>query len=153
VTRWSCRSGNESLRRAPDAASRAYASAFIGYSYLAKREAAKAVDFLEEAVSAFSSFHFPPWEGLVSAKLAEARLLLSDLEGAHEAAEHGQDLTNNCGYRYGTGWACRALAHVAHAQGRVAEGNDLLDQARTIFAEIGATIELRRTLQDFAELK
>jgi class 3 adenylate cyclase/tetratricopeptide (TPR) repeat protein len=138
---------NQSLQCAPDAASRAYASAFIGYSCLAKREAAKAVDLLEKAVSDFSAFHFFPWEGLFSAKLAEARLLLGDLEGAHQAAEHGRDLTNKCGYRYGIGWACRALGHVAYAQGRVAEGDDLLNQALTIFVEIGATIELKRTLQ------
>jgi hypothetical protein len=126
---------------------------FVGYSYLAKREAAKAAELLEQAVSDFSAFHFPPWEGLFSAKLAEARLLLGELEKAHQAAERGRNLTIKSGYRYGAGWACRALAHVAHAQGRVAEGDDLLNQARTIFAEIGATIELKRTLQHFAEMK
>ena len=143
----------QSLQLAPDAASRAYASAFLGYSYLAKGEAAQAIGLLEQAVSNCNAFHFPPWEGLFGAKVAEARLLLGDIAGARNAAERSRDLTIKCGYRYGTGWAYRALARVAHAEGLNGEAKDLLEQARTIFAEIGSAIELQQTMQDLREVK
>jgi class 3 adenylate cyclase len=138
----------ESLRRAPDATSRAYASAFLGYSNLVRGDATRANDLLEEAVRNFHMFHFPPFEGLFAAKLAQVRLLLGDVDGARAAAERSRSLTTSCGYRYGTGWACRVMAHVALAEGRQAEAGELLGQATSIFDEVGAAIELRRTLQD-----
>ena len=135
----------ESLERAPDTASRAYASAFLGYSYLARGEAARAIDALEQAVRNFNMFHFPPFEGLFAAKLAEARLLLGDVDGARAAAKQSRTLTTSCGYRYGIGWACRAMGHVAFAEGRQAESRELLEAAHAIFIEIGAATEVRRT--------
>ena len=111
----------------------------------------EAIDLLEEAVSNFGAFHFPPFEGLFSAKLAEARLLLGNISGARKAAERSRDLTISCGCRYGTGWAFRALARVARVEGSNVEGDDLLLQAQTIFSEIGASIELQRTTQSLAE--
>ena len=140
----------EGLRIAPDAASRAYASAFLGYSYLVKGEPSAALDLLEQAVRSFSAFHFPAFEALFGTKLAETRLALGDIEGARTAATRGRTIAINCGYRYGLGWACRAMAHTAGAVGQNAEARELLLEARCIFAEIGAAIELQRTLQAIA---
>jgi class 3 adenylate cyclase/tetratricopeptide (TPR) repeat protein len=137
----------ESLRVAPDAASRAYASAFLGYSYLVKGEPSAALDLLEQAVRSFSAFHFPAFEALFGTKLAETRLALGDIEGARTAATRGRTIAINCGYRYGLGWACRAMALTAAAVGQNAEARELLLEARSIFAEIGAAIEFQRTTQ------
>jgi tetratricopeptide (TPR) repeat protein len=132
----------EAVRIAPERISRAYASAVLGYNHLAAGEAEAAADLLEPVVEELARFPYPPWEGLFSAKLAEAWLQLGDVINARRAAERAVAVAEGCGFAFGAGWARRALGRVAIAEGGLAEGGHHLARAREIFKGLGATLEL-----------
>ena len=132
----------EAVRIAPERISRAYASAVLGYNHLAAGEAEAAADLLEPVVEELARFPYPPWEGLFSAKLAEAWLQLGDVINARRAAERAVAVAEGCGFAFGAGWARRALGRIAIAEGGLAEGRHNLARAREIFEGLGATLEL-----------
>jgi DNA-binding winged helix-turn-helix (wHTH) protein/tetratricopeptide (TPR) repeat protein len=135
-----------SLKIAPDRVSQAYASAFLGYAHLENGDKAPSIDLLEQAVRNFQNFEFPPFEGLFSAMLAEAyRMFDNNLNDARTAAQRSVELTRSADYRFALGWAFRALARIEFSEGNHEEARKRLEQARNIFTEIGAKLELERT--------
>jgi hypothetical protein len=52
-------------------------------------------------------------------------------------------VAEGCGFKFGGGWARRALGRVAMAEGEFAAGNADLDMAREIFRGLGARLMLR----------
>src|SRR5262249_59397796 len=62
----------EAVRIAPERISRAYASAVLGYNYLAAGEAEAAADLLEPVVEELARFPYPPWGGVFAAQLGDA---------------------------------------------------------------------------------
>jgi tetratricopeptide (TPR) repeat protein len=133
----------EAVDLAPERISRAYASAVLGYNHLMAGKPRDAINLLQKVVDDFAQFPFPPWESLFAAKLAEAWLCLGDIACARQAAERAVAVAEGCGFKFGGGWARRALGRVAMAEGEFAAGNADLDMAREIFRGLGARLMLR----------
>jgi class 3 adenylate cyclase/tetratricopeptide (TPR) repeat protein len=91
-----------SLQHAPDTASHAYASAFLGYAYLEQGDAVQALPLLEQAVQRFVQFQFRPFAGWFMALLAEAYRCTQQLETAQESAQRGLAVARAAhhGYRW-----------------------------------------------------
>ena len=92
-----------SLQHAPDTASHAYASAFLGYAYLEQGDAVQALPLLEQAVQRFVQFQFRPFAGWFMALLAEAYRCTQRLETAQESAQRGLAVARAAHHGYGGG--------------------------------------------------
>ncbi len=143
---------SRSLERAPDPASTAYASAFLGYAYLEKGDAMQALPLLDKAVQIFAQFHFPQFEGWFTVLLAEAHRCTQQLETARQFAERGLAIVKSVPYWLGVGWAQRTLGRIALATAASDEANTLLEQAFDTFAAMPMPFELGRTHLDLAFL-
>ncbi len=141
-----------SLQRAPDTASNAYASAFLGYAYLEQGDAIQALPLLEQAVQRFVQFQFRPFAGWFMALLAEASRCTQRLEQAQEMAQRGLDMARAIHHGYGIGWAQRVLGRVAQDSGRHTEATISLQEALQTFASIQMPFEAGRSHLDLAAL-
>lgn len=141
-----------SLQGAPDPASTAYASAFLGYAYLEQGNAAQALPLLDQAVQRFAQFRFPQFEGWFTALLAEAHRCSGQLEAARELAQRALEIVRSVPYWFGVGWAQRSLGRIAQAAGAPANAEALLQEAVETFAAMPAPFELGRTRLDLAVL-
>lgn len=142
----------ESLRGAPDPASTAYASAFLGYAYLEQGDAMRALPLLDEAVENFAKFHFPQFEGWFTALLAEAHRCTQQFKTALVFAERSLDIVESVPYFLGIGWAQRSLGRIAWAAESHMEAETFLTQALETFVDIPMPFEMGRTKLDLAVL-
>ena len=141
-----------SLQAAPDPTSTAYASAFLGYAYLEKGEAVKALPLLEQAVERFEQFRFPQFEGWFTALLAEAHRCTRQIETARTLAQRGLDIVSSVPYWFGVGWAQRTLGRIAQTNDAFAEAKSHYQEALKTFASIPVPFEVGRTHLDLAVL-
>jgi tetratricopeptide (TPR) repeat protein len=142
----------QSLARAPDAVSRAYAVAHLGFAHLERGDHRDAVRLLDDAVRQVRAFGVRQWEGHFTTVLGEAHLAGGEYGLAHELVVHGLELTRETGNRFGIGWAERALGRVAAARGAADEAEEHLVQARATFDAIGAACEAARSAVALAEV-
>jgi class 3 adenylate cyclase/tetratricopeptide (TPR) repeat protein len=141
-----------SIQGAPDTASKAYASAFLGYAYLEQGDAIQALPLLEQAVQRFVQFQFRPFAGWFTALLAEAYRCTQRLEKAQELAQRGLDTARAAHHGYGVGWAQRALGRVAQDRGLRTEAAISLQEALQTFVAIQMPFETARSHLDLAAL-
>src|SRR5712691_6522923 len=141
-----------SIQGAPDTASKAYASAFLGYAYLEQGDAIQALPLLEQAVQRFVQFQFRPFACWFTALLAEAYRCTQQFETAQELAQRGLDIARAAHHGYGVGWALRALGRVAQARGLCTEAAIYLHEALQAFVSIQMPFETGRSHLDLAAL-
>ena len=141
-----------SLQGAPDPASTAYASAFLGYAYMEQGNADQALPLLDQAVQRFAQFRFPQFEGWFTALLAEAHRCAGQLDTARELAQRALEIVRSVPYWFGVGWAQRSLGRIALAADAPAEAEALLEEAFETFAAMPTPFELGRTRLDLAAL-
>jgi class 3 adenylate cyclase/tetratricopeptide (TPR) repeat protein len=139
-----------SLQRAPDTASKAYASAFLGYAYLEQGDIMQALPLLEQAVQRFVQFQFRPFAGWFMALLAEAYRCTQRLDQAQESAQQGLDIARAAHHGYGIGWAQRALGRAAQDRGLRTEAASYLQEALQTFVSIQMPFEAGRSHLDLA---
>jgi tetratricopeptide (TPR) repeat protein len=73
-------------------------------------------------------------------------------ERAHEPLARAIALAEASGSLSARGWALRASGRQAELEGRLTEAESLLEQARIVFAEIGAALTLGRTLNRLGQV-
>ena len=134
----------EAVQLAPDPTSRAYAAGFRAYSYL-RADDPRALQALEDSQKEIATIGFRPFEGLFLAYLAEAQTGAGLTELALSTAELGIEAARRFNYPLGEGWARRAWAHAAAAEGRLADADAAAEEAKRVFTRIGARFEADRT--------
>ena len=117
---------------------------FRAYSYL-RADDPRALQALEESQKEIATIGFRPFEGLFLAYLAEAQTGAGLTELALSTAELGIEAARRFNYPLGEGWARRAWAHAAAAEGRLADADAAAEEAKRVFTRIGARFEADRT--------
>jgi class 3 adenylate cyclase/tetratricopeptide (TPR) repeat protein len=140
-----------SIAVAPDPLNIAVARGFLGHAHLVNGDPARAVIALEHAVADLNRFRFRGLEGWLAGVLADAYRVAGHTEKAQELASYGAE-TGAATWRFGLGWAQRALGHAARASGAMAEAESQYVAALATFTAIGARLEAARTSLALAEL-
>jgi DNA-binding NtrC family response regulator/tetratricopeptide (TPR) repeat protein len=136
---------------APDPIATALAVGWLGGVHLERADAAPAIPLLERGAAQMRQFKFLQWQGLLSAWLAEALLLVGQRERARREAAGARRALRASGFRLGLGAAQRALGRIACAGGEREEAEARFREALETFTDIGARYELARTLLLCAE--
>lgn len=139
------------LESSPNPVNTALAMGFLGASHLERGDAARAIPLLDESARQLGQFQVPT-QGWFLALLGEAHFLTGRLDRAAEFAEQGVRICTDVRYRYGLGWAVRALGRIALARGALAEAESYLTRALDSFVSIEARAEGARTHVALAEL-
>jgi tetratricopeptide (TPR) repeat protein len=120
----------------PDPLNTADALGHLGIAHLERGDAARAASCLEQSVALWRRFHGRPDQGWFSIFLAEAYLLDGQRERAHRLAEEALADSRARGYWFGIGFARRALAHIARAEGALANVQVHLEEALRTFESV-----------------
>jgi DNA-binding SARP family transcriptional activator/cell division septum initiation protein DivIVA len=156
ATRGEWDAGIEACQRgldlSPDPVNTALATGRLGYAYLEKGDAARALPLLEDTARKFGAFRFRPIEGQYTVFLGDAHLGTGDLATARTVLSSGLEITRDAHYPFGVGWAHRTLGRVALAAGDLAEAQAHLDEALQTFCSMEARFEIARTCALLAEL-
>ncbi|MGH7310228.1 MAG: tetratricopeptide repeat protein, partial [Candidatus Rokuibacteriota bacterium] len=140
------------LEISPDPLDTANARGHLGSAYLEAGEPGQAIPFLEQAVHQFGQFRGGQAHGWYTMLLGAAHLAKGDLEGARARTLAAVDILEAAQYRRGIAWARRTLGPIAERAGALAEAEERLQEALTIFTEISARFEVARTHLALAEL-
>lgn len=135
-----CRGG---LERAQDPLNTAAALGFLGYAYLEKGDVQGAINTLECAVGDTEKAGMLQLQGWFSAFLAEAYLLAGRPEEAQRLAQEALSVTARARFGFGEALALRALGRIAQAAGDLDEAERRLQEARSLFDQIGAAEHVR----------
>ena len=130
----------------------AVARGILGGVHLEKGEVLEAISLLTSAADDCARFGVRQTAGWFTTLLAEAWLGRGDVERARALAADGLRVTEAIGYRYGLGWAQRALGRIALASGEAADAAEHLGRAHETFTAIEARHEVARTHLDLARL-
>jgi DNA-binding NtrC family response regulator/tetratricopeptide (TPR) repeat protein len=144
-----CRKG---IGRSSDPLNTAVALGHLGYAYLEKGDAARAVPILEQAVTQMAQFGFPQLEGRFATFLGEGYLLQGRPAEAREFVSRGLRLSAEARYWYGLGWARHSLGRVAEASGDLADAEQNFAEALETFTRIHARFMVGRTHLSLAGL-
>jgi tetratricopeptide (TPR) repeat protein len=138
------------LEHSPDPLNTAMASGWLGFAFLEKGEAARAIPLLEQSVRQLSQFRFPQFQGWFMVFLAEAYCATGEIQTAHQLAIQALHITQAAGFSYGVALAKRALGRIAGAKGLPDEAETYLSEALPIFSSHQARYDLGRTHLDLA---
>ena len=141
-----------SLALDPPPHSRANGIGFLGYTYLEKGEAAKAISLLEQALQHHQRLHRPQLQSWFMSYLGEAYLLHGDRAKAYDLGCQALTMNTDLGFAWGIGLAQRTLGRIAHTSGNLAEAARHLQDARATFDAMEARYDLARTHLDLASL-
>jgi tetratricopeptide (TPR) repeat protein len=130
---------------APDPAGAALASSHLGFAYLARRDTARAVPLLTEAVAQLERLRLSRSLGRVTGWLGEAHMWAGQPERARRLGTRALELTTAARHSYGIGEAQRLLARVSRASGNLDEAAERLRDAVFTFESIEARFEVART--------
>jgi transcriptional regulator with AAA-type ATPase domain/tetratricopeptide (TPR) repeat protein len=135
---------------APDPVSRTVTTMGLGYAHLVRGDAPAAVSCLEDVVPQYRMYGLSWGETWASAWLADALIVMGQIERARDLATHALDFVGSGGSPYLGGLAQRALGRAAMANGVLGEAESRLTQATDRFAVAGARGEVARTQLDLA---
>jgi hypothetical protein len=108
-------------------------------------DTAAATSALEQAVQHMSRFRFRQLHGWYLAFLGEAYLLSGHLDKARASVLQGLEITRDCRFQHGIGWAQRALGHITQVSGALAEAETHCMEALQTFASAQGHFEVGRT--------
>ena len=135
-------------RHAVDAARnvlyRAFAMGFLGFAYMEKGDATRAIVALEEAILLVHQFGLKAIEGWFTAFLAEANRLEGRLDRAEALAEHGRLIATESSYGVAAGWAEHSLGRTAIDRGDLVKAMDRLERAFATFTATHSRYECAR---------
>ncbi len=156
ATRGEWDAGIEACQRgvdlSPDPVNTALAVGRLGYAYLEKGDAARALPLLQQTARVFGNFRFRQIQGQYTVFLGEAHLVNADLDTARTLVSSGLDITREASYPFGVAWAQRTLGRIALASGELSTARTHLDDALGSFQSIEARFEVARTCLALAEL-
>ena len=130
---------------APDPTGSALAGSHLGYAHLARRDTARAVPLLTEAVAQLDRLRMARSLGRVTGWLGEAQLWAGEVERARRFGARALELTTAARHPYGVGEAQRLLARVTQSSGNLDEAAEKLRDAVLTFESIEARFEVART--------
>jgi class 3 adenylate cyclase/DNA-binding winged helix-turn-helix (wHTH) protein/tetratricopeptide (TPR) repeat protein len=143
---------HRALKCSSDPLNTAFATGWLGYSYLEQGDPTAAMPLLEQAVQRLRQYRYRRLEGLYTTFLGAAHLLDGRCDTARDLVLRGLSLASEETYHIGIGWAQRTLGHIAQAAGVLAEAESHLREALTTFTAVQAHFEIGRTHLDLAEL-
>jgi DNA-binding winged helix-turn-helix (wHTH) protein/tetratricopeptide (TPR) repeat protein len=111
----------ESLQRAPDRVSRAYASLFLSFALLEVGEYQEAGQRLEDTVKELEGFGFPQWHSLAAILMGEARRRSRDFDEAARWTACGSEIARRANYRYAIELGDRTAARIATDRSAIGE--------------------------------
>jgi tetratricopeptide (TPR) repeat protein len=144
-----CKGG---IARAQDPLNTSAGLGFLGYAYLEKGDFPNAVKTLEDSVGRLRGTGMQQLLGWFSAYLGEARLGLTWVEEAREAALEAVAATQEVKFWYGIAIAQRAVGRIAAAAGDSGEAAARLEEALNGFLKLEVPFEVARTRLDLAAL-
>lgn len=130
---------------APDQVTRAAASGWLGFARVERGDGAAAIALLEGAVRQFSDFGMRHAQGGFMAGLAEAYLLVGDLERAEATGRRSLEITRGAESPHGVGGAEQTLAKIALARGHLDAAERYGQDAIRTFSACEAPFEVGRT--------
>jgi DNA-binding NtrC family response regulator/tetratricopeptide (TPR) repeat protein len=133
-----------------DALNRAIATGWLGYAYLEKGDAARAIASLEQSIPFLHEFGVRALEGWFTAFLADAHRLEGNLERAEAVSLEALHMATEADSRVAVGWAQLALGRIAHARSDLETAATRLTAALAIFTDIQSRYECARTHLDLA---
>jgi DNA-binding NtrC family response regulator/tetratricopeptide (TPR) repeat protein len=137
---------------ARDVLYRALATAFLGFAYTEKGEAAPAITALEQAIPLAQRFGLRTYEGWFTAFLAEAHRLNDNLEGAERQAQSALAIATDARFPVAIGWAQLSSGRIAAARGDLDAATKKLETAFETFSRSGSSYECARTRVDLARV-
>jgi tetratricopeptide (TPR) repeat protein len=126
------------------------ATAFLGFAYMEKGDAAEAIAALEQTIPLFQRFRLRGYEGWFTAFLAEAHRLAGHLERAEALAGAAQRIATEASFPLGVGWAQLSLGRTAAARGDHGAAAARLDEALATFTAARSRYECARAHLDLA---
>ena len=139
------RACRESLERAPDRVSRAYAALFLSFALLEADEHAEARERLHATLVELEGFGFPQWHSLAAVLLGEAERRHGRLDEASSWVARGIEIAAAANYRYAVAVGERIASRVERDRGHDDRAAAALQRAVTVFDSIGAAFEGDRT--------
>jgi len=140
------------LEHSPDPLDTAIALGWLGYAYLEKGEAARAIAPLQQSIDELAQFRFAQLQGLFTVILAEARRVTGELDQAANLARQGLEVTSRTHWPFGVGWAQGVLGRIAQARGEFREAETRLGEALRAFESMEGQYHVARMHLDFARL-
>jgi transcriptional regulator with AAA-type ATPase domain/tetratricopeptide (TPR) repeat protein len=137
---------------ARDVLYRALATAFLGFAYTEKGEAAPAIIALQQAIPLAQRFGLRTYEGWFTAFLAEAHRLNHNLEGAERQAQSALAIATDVRFPVAIGWAQLSSGRIAAARGDLDAATKKLEMAFETFSRSGSSYECARTRVDLARV-
>ncbi len=138
------------LERAPDPLNRAITTGWLGFAYVEKGDASRAIPLLEQATNQFARFGYRPFQAWFSVFLAEAYRINGEVDRALELASKALDIAEQARVWVAVGWARHCLGKIARMRGELAEAEAHLEEAHRTFGSIQSRYEMGRTEMDLA---
>jgi DNA-binding winged helix-turn-helix (wHTH) protein/tetratricopeptide (TPR) repeat protein len=140
----------ESLERAPDRVSRAYASLFLSFALLEAGESGEARDRLETTLAELEGFGFPQWQALAAIFLGDAHRRSGRFDDSYASIVRGIEIAVKANYLYAVGVGERIGGRLARDRGDHDQSRAAFERALAVFQAIGATFEGDRTRREVA---
>jgi tetratricopeptide (TPR) repeat protein len=150
--------GDRAYELAGDPVTRLAAVAWLGAACQEGGETARAIELIEGALKDLSAlsggggYRYRQVDPFLRATLAEAYLDHGDPVRAHDAAAAALPVATAGGWAVAIGYAARALARCARANGKLAEAEAAARQALTTFGDSAARAQVARTRLTLAEI-
>ncbi|HEY7498607.1 MAG TPA: AAA family ATPase [Vicinamibacterales bacterium] len=135
----------ESLERAPDRVSRAYAGLFLSFALLEAGEHVEARERLQATLAELEGFGFPQWQSLAAVLLGESERRHGRLDEASSWIARGIEIAAAANYRYAVAVGERIASRVERDRGHDDRAGAALQRAVAVFDSIGAVFEADRT--------
>jgi tetratricopeptide (TPR) repeat protein len=137
---------------APDPLTSALALGWLGYAWVDRGDAPRAIPLLEQSIGLLAQFRFPQARSLFTACLAEALRLSDRSAAAREAAREALGVARETGALFSTALALRELGRITLATSEADEAGSRLAEAVQVFSAMGARHEVARTRLDLARV-
>ena len=138
------------VEKARDALNRAITAGFLGFAYLEKGDAGRAITALEQSIPFLRAFGVRAMEGWFTAFLGDAHRLDGRLDQAETLCAQALQVATEADFSLAMGWSQQALGRVARARGDLEASVTRLTTALAIFTAIDSRYQQARTHLDLA---